>query len=89
MILICDFVGRVVTKSVVTSNDKQYFNVGIVCNGSLGEIGCTPEVFNQVKENETYKFIFDLNTAYLKKDCSCFIRIKDIADPDDGKKGGK
>lgn len=92
MIISCQTSIRIVTKYAKTAtNGKTYFHIGVVAeDGTLGDLGCTAEVFNEVIENKSYYAHFNLNTAYLRKDFNCTFTIdaiQDIADDKSIKKG--
>ena len=77
MVISCISDLKIVSKFVKTAqNGKTYFNLGCVSpDGSLGEVGCSADVFNSVIEGKTYSCHFNINTAYLRKDFNCSINI--------------
>lgn len=85
---------RVVSKSVRESNGRAYYNIGVVApNGSLGEVSADVDVYNGVIPDKSYDFQFDINTAYLRKDYNCSLRMVSFSEcsvsDSKNEKGGK
>lgn len=53
-------------------NDKTYCKLGILSGNSVGEISCSPDVYNGVETGKKYDFTFGINTDYDK----VFISLK-------------
>lgn len=86
---------RVVSRSVNESKDgRAFYNIGVVSpNGSLGELSADIDVYNGVITDKSYDFSFDINTAYLRKDYNCSLRLTGFSEIDisesKSEKGGK
>lgn len=82
MIINCKTELRVLSKySKVATNGKTYFH--LVCagdNGDYCDLGCSPEVFNQVIDGKAYTMGFGINPFYLRKEYSTNINITSVSE---------